>query len=48
VIDLDEDRVEKLRGLLEAKSLSYIEVLPFDCDDGDEEDDDEEDEEDSK
>jgi len=28
VIDLDEDSVEKLLGLLEAKSLNYIEVIP--------------------
>jgi hypothetical protein len=48
VIDLDEDSVEKLLGLLEAKSLNYIEVIPYDCDEEDEEDDedDEEDEED--
>jgi len=44
VIDLDEDRVEKLRGLLEAKSLNYIDVIPFDCDE--EEEDDEEEEQD--
>jgi len=39
VINLDEDRLEKLRELLEAKTLNYIDVIPFNCDDGDEEDD---------
>ena len=38
VIDLDEDRVAKLRELLEAKSLNYIDVIPFDCDDDEDED----------
>lgn len=42
VIDMPEERVDKLVALLEAKSLNYIEVISFDLDA--EEDDDEEDE----
>ena len=42
VIDMPEDRLDKLVALLEAKSLNYIEVISFDLDA--EEDDDEEDE----
>jgi len=42
VIDMPEERLEKLVALLEAKSLNYIEVISFDLDA--EEDDDEEDE----
>ena len=40
VIDLDENLVHKLRDLLEAKSLNYIDVIPFNCDE-DEDDEDE-------
>ncbi len=42
VIDMPEERLDKLVALLEAKSLNYIEVISFDEDT--EEDDDEEDE----
>lgn len=42
VIDMPEERLDKLVALLEAKSLNYIEVISFDLDA--EEDDDEEDE----
>ena len=42
VIDMSEERLDKLVALLEAKSLNYIEVISFDLDA--EEDDDEEDE----
>jgi hypothetical protein len=38
---MDEDKREELVGLLERKSLHYIEVIPFD--DADEDDEDEED-----
>jgi hypothetical protein len=40
VIDMPEERLDKLIALLEAKSLNYIEVISFDLDA--EEDDDEE------
>jgi hypothetical protein len=40
VIDMPEERLDKLVALLEAKSLNYIEVISFDLDA--EEDDDEE------
>jgi hypothetical protein len=43
VIDMPEERLDKLVALLEAKSLNYIEVISFDLDA--EEDDDEEDDE---
>ena len=33
VIDMPDDKVEKLVALLEAKSLNYIEVIPFELDD---------------
>jgi hypothetical protein len=52
VIDMPDERVDKLVALLEAKSLNYIEVIPFVLDDDeyddedDEEDDEEEDDED--
>ena len=47
VIDMSEKRVEKLVALLEAKSLHYIEVIPFDeVEDEEEEDDDDWDDED--
>lgn len=42
VIAMPDERVDKLVALLEAKSLNYIEVIPFDLDEGeydDEEDD---------
>jgi hypothetical protein len=39
VIDMDEDRVEELRGLLQAKSLNYIDVIPFNCEEEDDHDD---------
>ena len=42
VIDMSEERLDKLVALLDAKSLNYIEVISFDLDA--EEDDDEEDE----
>lgn len=42
VIDMPEERLDKLVALLEAKSLNYIEVISFDLDA--EEDDDDEDE----
>jgi hypothetical protein len=42
VIDMPEERLDKLVALLEAKSLNYIEVISFDLDA--EQDDDEEDE----
>ena len=47
VIDMSQKRVEKLVALLEAKSLHYIEVIPFDEveDEKDEDDDDWHDEE---
>jgi hypothetical protein len=35
VIDMPEEKVEKLVALLEAKSLNYIEVIPFELDDPD-------------
>ena len=43
VIDWPDDRIDKLVDLLEAKSLNYIEVIPFDLD-GDEEFDEEDEE----
>jgi hypothetical protein len=44
VIDWPDNRVDKLVDLLEAKSLNYIEVVPFDMyeDDDEFEDEDEE------
>jgi len=45
VIDWPDDRIDKLVTLLEAKSLNYIEVIPFDMDGEDDEFDEEEDEE---
>ena len=33
VIDMPDERAEKLVALLEAKSLNYIEVIPFELDD---------------
>jgi hypothetical protein len=42
VMDMPEERVDALVDLLDAKSLNYIEVIPFDLDE--EDDDDEEDE----
>ena len=41
VIDMPEERVDKLVDLLDAKSLNYIEVISFDLE-ADEEDDEEE------
>jgi len=45
VIDMPDERVDKLVALLDAKSLNYIEVIPFNLDaqeyDDQEEDDDE-------
>ena len=35
VIDMPDERVDKLVALLEAKSLNYIEVIPFDLDQND-------------
>ena len=45
VIDMPDERVDKLVALLDSKSLNYIEVIPFNLDaqeyDDQEEDDDE-------
>jgi hypothetical protein len=43
VIDMPEEKVAELRGLLEAKSLGYIDIVEFNLDD--EEEDEDEDEE---
>ena len=40
VIDMPDDCVQHLEEILEAKSLNYIHVIPFNCDE-DEEDDEE-------
>ena len=40
VIDVPDEKVEQLMALLEAKSLNYIEVIPFELDDEDIEDED--------
>jgi hypothetical protein len=40
VIDMPDEKVEQLVALLEAKSLNYIEVIPFELDDEDIEDED--------
>ena len=45
VIDWPDERIDRLVDLLEAKSLNYIEVIPFDMDGEDDEFDEEEDEE---
>lgn len=39
VIDMDEDKFEQLTHLFEKKSLHYIEIMPFDTEEGEEEDD---------
>jgi hypothetical protein len=44
VIDWPDDRIDKLVDLLEAKSLNYIEVIPFDMDEEDDEFDEEDEE----
>jgi hypothetical protein len=44
IIGMSDARVERLVALLEAKSLNYIEVIPFDLDDGEEDEEEEEDE----
>jgi hypothetical protein len=44
VIDMSEKRVKKLLDLLEAKSLYYIEVIPFDLEEEDDDDDEDEEE----
>jgi len=41
VIDMPEERIETLVSLLDAKSLNYIEVIPFDFEDDDEWDEEE-------
>lgn len=46
VIDMPEERLDKLVALLEAKSLNYIEVISFDLDAEDDDEEDEDDEED--
>jgi len=46
VIDMPDDRVDDLIALLEAKSLNYIEVIPFELDDEEYDGEDEEDDED--
>jgi len=46
VIDMPEERLDKLVALLEAKSLNYIEVISFDLDEEDDDEEDEGDEED--
>ena len=45
VIDMPEERVDALLDLLDAKSLNYIEVIPFDSHEEDEDEDENEDEE---
>jgi hypothetical protein len=45
VIDMPEERVDALVNLLDAKSLNYIEVIPFDDEDEDDDEDDDDDEE---
>jgi hypothetical protein len=42
VIDMPDDKVEKLVAVLDAKSLNYIEVIPFELDDEDVEEEEEE------
>jgi hypothetical protein len=44
VVDMPEDKVEALVNLLDAKSLNYIEVIPFDDAEDDEYDADDEEE----
>lgn len=46
VIDMPDDRVDNLVALLEAKSLNYIEVIPFELDDDEYDDEDDDDHED--
>ena len=44
VIEMPDERIEKLVALLDAKSLNYIEVIPFNLDTEEHEDHDEDDE----
>ena len=45
VVDMPDDKVEALVNLLDAKSLNYIEVIPFDDAEDDEHDEDDDEEE---